>query len=193
MSKKQEKLEYQKAEKKMRIAEAAMELFAEMGFHNASVSQLAKKARVAKGLVYNYFDSKDAILKHIVFSFLERIHHDLDPDHNGVLEHREFINYIDKTFASLQKNPAFWKLYFSIITQPEVLKIVEEEMRIFSAPLMNMLYVYFKERGYDDPEEEMAFFGALMSGVCSKYVYAPDLYPVEKMKRRIKSLYIEKS
>lgn len=43
-----------------------MDVFAERGFHRTRVSDIAKHAGVAYGLIYHYFDSKDAVL-HAIF------------------------------------------------------------------------------------------------------------------------------
>ena len=49
-------------EKKELIMEVSLELFAENGFHATSISKIAKKAGISKGLAYNYFESKKDIL-----------------------------------------------------------------------------------------------------------------------------------
>ncbi|PLX21155.1 MAG: hypothetical protein C0599_08290 [Salinivirgaceae bacterium] len=51
--------------KKEKIVDAAITLFGENGFHNTSISQIAKNAGVSKGLMYNYFESKEELLKYI--------------------------------------------------------------------------------------------------------------------------------
>ncbi len=50
------------ADRKRQILRAAVEVFAERGFHRTRVSDIAKKAGVAYGLIYHYFDSKDHVL-----------------------------------------------------------------------------------------------------------------------------------
>jgi AcrR family transcriptional regulator len=50
------------ADRKKQILAAAVEVFAERGFHRTRVSDIAKRAGVAYGLIYHYFDSKDAVL-----------------------------------------------------------------------------------------------------------------------------------
>lgn len=45
------------------ILDAARDLFGRLGIMNASVDEIAAKARVAKGAVYHYFDTKEAILE----------------------------------------------------------------------------------------------------------------------------------
>lgn len=47
-----------------RILEAAIKVFAEQGFHNSTISQVAKEAGVADGTIYLYFKNKADILSH---------------------------------------------------------------------------------------------------------------------------------
>jgi len=49
-------------DKRERILAAAVKVFAENGFHNSKVSEIAKKAKVADGTIYLYFKNKDDIL-----------------------------------------------------------------------------------------------------------------------------------
>src|SRR5438477_10149566 len=48
--------------KRERILEAAVRVFAEKGFYNAKVSEVARVAGVADGTIYLYFKSKDDLL-----------------------------------------------------------------------------------------------------------------------------------
>jgi AcrR family transcriptional regulator len=48
--------------KKDAILAAALELFAERGFHGTAVPLVAEKARVGAGTVYRYFESKEALV-----------------------------------------------------------------------------------------------------------------------------------
>ena len=52
----------QNSEKYLRILDAAIKVFAEQGFHQSTVSQIAKEAGVADGTIYLYFKNKDDIL-----------------------------------------------------------------------------------------------------------------------------------
>jgi TetR/AcrR family fatty acid metabolism transcriptional regulator len=49
-------------DKRDRILDAAVRVFARKGFHATRVSEVAKAAGVADGTIYLYFDSKDALL-----------------------------------------------------------------------------------------------------------------------------------
>lgn len=51
-----------KNDKYQRILEAAVKVFAERGFHESTISQIAKEAGVADGTIYLYFKNKEDIL-----------------------------------------------------------------------------------------------------------------------------------
>ena len=50
-------------DKPRRILDAAVRVFAAQGYDTARVGDIAKEAGVAYGLVYHYYESKDAVLE----------------------------------------------------------------------------------------------------------------------------------
>ena len=44
------------------ILEAALEVFAQKGFQDATISEIAKKANVAEATIYEYFENKETLL-----------------------------------------------------------------------------------------------------------------------------------
>jgi len=52
----------QKQDKHARILDAAVKVFAEHGFFNATIAQIAREAGVADGTIYLYFKGKDELL-----------------------------------------------------------------------------------------------------------------------------------
>jgi AcrR family transcriptional regulator len=50
-------------EKRRRILDAAVRVFARAGFHASRVGDIAEEAGVAHGLLYHYFASKDEVLQ----------------------------------------------------------------------------------------------------------------------------------
>ena len=50
-------------EKRRLILDAAVRVFARKGFHTCRVGDIAEEAGIAHGLLYHYFDSKDAVLE----------------------------------------------------------------------------------------------------------------------------------
>ncbi|MDY6854543.1 MAG: TetR/AcrR family transcriptional regulator [Thermodesulfobacteriota bacterium] len=60
-------------DKHKRILQAAIKVFAQNGFYNSKVSEIAKEAGVADGTIYLYFKNKDDILISLFEEEMERI------------------------------------------------------------------------------------------------------------------------
>jgi AcrR family transcriptional regulator len=65
----------QAEERRLQIMETALSIFAEKGFTEASIKDLADAAGISSGLMYHYFPSKELLLEATVeqFSFLPQL------------------------------------------------------------------------------------------------------------------------
>lgn len=61
------------SDKRGEIMQAALELIAEQGFHGAPMAEIAKKAGVAAGTIYRYFENKDVLITELHRELEERI------------------------------------------------------------------------------------------------------------------------
>ena len=78
-----------------RILEAAVKVFAAKGFHQATISRIAREAGVADGTIYLYFRNKDDILVQF-FAFktrqvFDRFREDMDQQQNATDKLRGLI------------------------------------------------------------------------------------------------------
>ena len=55
-----------RADTRRRLLEAAADTFAELGYHGTRIDSVSQRAGVAKGTIYNYFPSKEAVLETLV-------------------------------------------------------------------------------------------------------------------------------
>lgn len=58
---------------KRKVLLASLHLFAEKGFHAATIDDISKKGQISVGTIYKYFDSKDAILTALLSPLLNDI------------------------------------------------------------------------------------------------------------------------
>ena len=175
--------------KRREILDAAVECFATTGYHAVSISDLAKHAGISKGLMYNYFSSKDELLK-AIFNEIMSVMMDLfDPDQKGIRTRKDLISYLDRFFLHLKSNLIMWKMYMAIFCQPSVQEILKDEILNASQVPLKMIVDYFKKEGYKNPTLEVAFLSTLSSGVIIEYIGDPDNYPLREIKKRILSLY----
>lgn len=178
-------LEEIRASKKALIMNTALKLFAVEGYYITSINKIASAANISKGLLYNYFRSKEDLLSEIFHLGMDELFKDFDPNHDGVLTEEELIFFIDKTFQKLKENKDFWKLYFILIMKPSVFKIYEKRFMELVAPLFQTLENYFSAKGSKSPNAEARLFGAILDGVGMHYILDPENFPIEIVKQII--------
>ncbi|MDA3905705.1 MAG: TetR/AcrR family transcriptional regulator [Bacteroidales bacterium] len=175
-------------EKRHLILESALVIFAKKGYHGASISIIASEAGISKGLIYNYFKSKEDILKETLIGGFEHIfqHYRFDPQ---TFTPKEFVNLIELTFDLLEKDHSHWKIYFSVLMQTEVMEIIQDKLMDILFPIIEDFKAYFKKLGYEKPLEEARFFGAIIDGLSLSYITDPENFPKEYCINRLKSIY----
>lgn len=179
--------------KRGEILNAALELFGHEGYHNTTISKVAKEAGISKGLVYNYFSSKEELIRQIVDQGIEEMMEIVDPNKDGVLNQAEIQYFIEKMFEHLQNNTKFWKLYFSVLLQPAIYPLVKEKFDAIAQPVMTLAVNYFSSQGFDDPQMETFLFGALLDGIGFHFIMDPEHYPLEAIKDQLLERYANHS
>lgn len=171
--------------KRRQIMETALELFAGKGYHNTSISMIASGAGISKGLMYNYFKSKEDLIKSIFNKGVDQLIGLFDPNKDGVLTQEEFDFFVDRTFQTLKENKTYWKLYFSIIMQPGIYEMVSKTYQDIIQSSLKTLIEYYQKQGVEDPQSEAMLFGAVMDGLSINYLLNPDMFPLDKYKQSI--------
>lgn len=169
--------------------DVALREFAEKGYPNASIAAITKKAGISKGLIYNYFESKEHLLREILDIAFEEMMPFFDPNKDGILEPHELKYFIEKTFEHLEQNREFWKFYFRVSLQPEVFGILKSKMEAIMQPIMSVMTAYFEKLDYEDPLAEAIVFDALMDGISMDYTFGVEMFPVEQVKQTIIKKY----
>ena len=171
--------------RKQQIMDVALQMFANKGYDSTSISAIATKAGISKGLLYNYFSSKEDLMIQITEKGFEDMLSSFDLNKDGVLTSEEFIYFINKVFDLMESKLTFYKLYFSLILQPSVWKLFEVKFAEVIGPMMNTLTEYYRSKGSTDPEAEALVVGSLMDGIGLNYIFNPELYPLERIKKMI--------
>ena len=71
--------ERKKQEVRRKIFEAAFDLFREKGFEDTTVEEIAERADVGKGTVFNYFPRKTSFLAALTEDWMARLNEELGP------------------------------------------------------------------------------------------------------------------
>jgi AcrR family transcriptional regulator len=169
---------------RQKILDAALGVFAKQGYHSSTVDAIAKTAGISKGLLYNYFKSKDEVLHELMIGMMESLMSEfmlLKYGEKFTEEHmKDFINSgIDLVLAK----PYYWKLYFSLAMQPDVMAMVFDKMMKMVQPYLIAMTEYYREKGTENPEVMMRYLSAVMDGVQFHCMIDPKTFPAEEVKK----------
>ena len=177
---------------KHKILDAALEVFANQGYHSATVVAIAKTAGISKGLMYNYFKSKDDVLQELMIGMMDALMCEYMPLKPGQKFTRDdIVNFINVGIDLVLQKPHFWKLYFSVFVQTEVMAIVYEKMMEMAKPYMMGLADYFKDKGIENPEVIMRYFSAVMDGIQLHIMLDPKNFPATEVKNLLIKQFVE--
>jgi AcrR family transcriptional regulator len=174
------------------IKSVSLKLFAENGYHKTSISQITKEAKISKGLIYNYFESKQAILESIIADFVVSVWDYFDLNKDGTLTIEEFYFFIRKTFENLENNLEHWKLYTILSLQSDVIEIIKNGIDENTKKMGEILYDFFNKYFNEDSFEEITFFSALIKGTLLQYIAVPDKLFLKTAENKIIKYYNEK-
>ncbi len=196
MPRTQEQFEEIREEKKKLITKVALELFANEGYHTTSISKIAKKAGISKGLVYNYFESKEDLLATIFDDIINRTMNILDPDHDEVITTEEAEDFFDRFFDMLISNPQEWRLFYQISVQKDVMAVLMKKSHNRKVQNNQQLILnYFAKQNFKDPELAVVLFSSIFKGFTLMYVFAPEMFTkdlIDKLKRKMKEMFVNK-
>ncbi len=196
-------------EKRTLIMDTALEHFAREGYHAATITHLAKHAGISKGLMYNYFESKEALLRAIIQRSVSEVLNYFDTDRDGFLSEEEFEFFVRKLGALLKQKRDFWRLLFQILMQEEVrehflgsfvgarsleLSGFDANPELPAARIMNVITGYFDRKasrmgpGYD-AMTEIKLFMITVKGFAITSIYTGEGEEEEKIINRIIEMF----
>lgn len=160
-------------EKQEKILEAALQLFAQEGYHATSTSKVAKHAGVSEGLIFRHFGNKDGLLQAILEEGERRIKVlfvdiVMESDPKEVI--RKTIEMTGKIDVS---DYDFWKLQYKLKWELEVSG--DEKME----PLKMALTNAFTKLHYDSPELESQLLLLFIDGIGSAVLKGSSLNAAE--------------
>jgi AcrR family transcriptional regulator len=102
----------EKAQRRCEILAAARQEFFERGFHNPTVDDVAARAEVSKGTIYLYFESKEAILAHLLLEGLALLLEEMEAACEPQTSPPEAaLQALSKAYLNFcQSNPQYFRL-----------------------------------------------------------------------------------
>lgn len=191
----QKQFEEIRESRRTQILNGALDLFATEGYGHCSIAALANHLGISKGLMYNYFESKEQLLLAIIERGLSEIMDLFDPDHDGVLKSSELVNFIRKVFSTMRSDQNYWIMFIGVIIQPGVRELLRDKPIVHQMErFTSMLRDYFERKGFEDPYLEVLTLSAMIEGLGMLLIYTdpsiriPDEM-IQKFENRIVEMY----
>ncbi|MGD8573584.1 MAG: TetR family transcriptional regulator [Gammaproteobacteria bacterium] len=145
----------QKAARRQRILQAALDLFRESSYDNLNVASVAQRAGIAKGTVYLYFRSKEEIFLALYERELGDWFDDLDQGLSTTPGKGSLGGFIELVGASIERRPLLTRLIAIVHTVLE--HNIDDEVALESRRMLN-------ERIHATGEKVEAFLPFLRPG-----------------------------
>ena len=186
------KVQFEEIRQKSRenIENIALELFAIKGYHATSISQIAEKAGISKGLLYNYYKNKEHLLDSVIMKVYDEIMRIVQMSENLPAE-KQIEQMIIQTIDHLKKNITFWRLYLFLVHQSDVHKKLSELYEKMRDDYLNYVVKLFKEIGSNNPTMEALMLGTMFDGIGLNYVTAPEGYPLDEMSNYMIEIFVK--
>jgi AcrR family transcriptional regulator len=146
-------------EQKERILSAAQSCFIDSGFFAASMATIAETAGMSPGLIYRYFENKNAIILAIIEQQLTDARRRIRELHSSENLAARIVDYFDETRPATD-NPMSTALYLEITAQatrdPQIAAALQRYDTTVCAELADWLRRSKAEGGYGLPESVVA-------------------------------------
>lgn len=176
MPRTEEQFREMREKSKKRIVDTAFELFSDQGFHSTSMQKIAKEAGIAVGLVYNYFESKEALLEEIIQGGLKEFEHLLhrQVQNRDVLTKEGFSQLLAVFCQIIRSKIEIWRLFVKISLEPEIAPLGKRYIEENSIHMNHIFCRYFEGQGFQDPEGKAQVLNAMLHGAFLSYILHRD-------------------
>lgn len=167
-------------ESRENILDSALELFARHGFQGTSVRNLAEHAGVSQGLLYNYFESKQALLRAIFERGSAQVRETFEAA-EAAAPVESLAVLVRAAFASVRRNREFWQLSYQLRMQPDVLADVGPAIVDRGREIRARIEELLRRAGAPHAGVRATLLFAAIDGVAQHYVLDPERYPIDEV------------
>ena len=171
------------------ILDTALRLFAQKGFAETTTEDIAGGVGISKGLIYNYFSSKQEIVERLITeSFRDALPtlmgNGTTPDPGQQLE-----ELVHQWIALIRSSPDLLRLVLQLHTSSAFRKLVQRRAGDILETFHAGIILIFRRMGSREPELDARLLGSLFDGISLNYAARPGVFPLDQMEGRLIALY----
>ena len=169
--------------KKDRVVNAAIDEFATQGFHKARITAITKKAEIAKGSFYQYFDNKRDLFKYIINTTVNKKLEFINQDMMVNQDQYSFFQLLREIYRSgirfARENPQLVAIGNILINNKDLQQETWGEQKDKSISFYQTLLETGITKGELDPTIDTELISRLLTGL--NYSLIDIIYKDEKI------------
>jgi len=162
----------------------AMACFADRGYLAVTVRDIATRAGLSVGVLYQHFPSKDALL----FAAFQRSMAEVRGTFataTAAPPGTQLAALTRAAAATVRSHLTFWQLGYAARHQPEVMRVLGPALTDWTGEIVTVLRTLLRDAGAEVPDLDALALFAQIDGMCVHFALAPDTYPLEAVAERI--------
>ncbi len=171
-----------RAEREQQILDAALAVFAQKGYGDTRIGDIADAVGIAKGTIYLYFESKEALFEAVFLRIFEAITAPLadvaaDPD---MSPGDKLVAIARQSLTAMTSETEFLYLMMQAISTPEVAKHLEHDFKTYYDEFMTALAPLFEALGDPQPAAAASLYLAVLDGAMLQSLVGATLFDQEQ-------------
>lgn len=173
------------------ILDASLELFAVQGYDATSISMIAEKAGISKGLLYNYFKGKEDLLKGLI-DRLNSSEADMMKDVIGNDPGQTLENVLRVFFKELRDNFQQWVFVSKLALQVDKFDFVKDLATEKYNRYTQLLEQLLTALGEPNAKQEARLIAVMFDGIGFQYMMIKEDYPLDEIENYLINKYCTK-
>ncbi len=173
------------------ILDASLELFAVQGYDATSISMIAEKAGISKGLLYNYFKGKEDLLRGLI-DRLNSSEADMMKDVIGNDPGQTLENVLRVFFKELRDNFQQWVFVSKLALQVDKFDFVKDLATEKYNGYTQLLEQLLTALGEPNAKQEARLIAVMFDGIGFQYMIIKEDYPLDEIENYLINKYCTK-
>ena len=161
------------------ILKAAMHLFANRGFHETSMSEVAREARVSKALIFWHFKTKEELFLAVLNRLLEPYFIDFAEEAAQLDERQQTLKLVELYLIFVRDNASSVRFFLAQLLREQKISdaLSEQVMKLYSSyrAMLVELIIRAREKGLCEtglsPETAAAFIVSALNGLLIEFLF----------------------
>lgn len=181
-----------KEQKRKEIAKAAIDIFAQKGFENTTIQEIAKAASIGKGTFYQYFETKEHVLMEVAMEIFRKMENSIDSSFLSLSDPRKKLkSLMIETMGAVDEMEKVFNVYMELFLIHMrsggygIPLLVLEDMLVMMRKLVSDIILDGKKRGIFkqnvDHKAISIYLVASLDGVAMHYVMDKSKFDTKKI------------